>query len=56
MMDAALTGNAVAAAVAQCLGLAEIFNTDQDSQFTSPKWTGRTERLGIQVSTNRKGR
>jgi len=55
-MDAALTEKAVAAAVAQCLGLAEIFNTDQGSQFTSPEWTGRIEALGIKVSMDGKGR
>ena len=55
-MDAALTEKAVAAAVAQCGSLAEIFNTDQGSQFTSPEWTGRIEGLGIQVSMDGKGR
>lgn len=55
-MDAALTEKAVAIAVAQCLGLPEIFNTDQGSQFTSPEWTGRLEGLGIAVSMDGKGR
>lgn len=55
-MDSALTGKAVAAAVAQCGGLPEIFNTDQGSQFTSPEWTGRLEGLGIKVSMDGKGR
>ena len=55
-MDAALTEKAVAAAVAQCGSLAEIFNTDQGSQFTSPEWTGRLEGLGIAVSMDGKGR
>ena len=55
-MDAALTEKAVAAAVAQCGSLAEIFNTDQGSQFTSPEWTGRIEGLGIKVSMDGKGR
>ena len=55
-MDAALTEKAVATAVAQCLGLPEIFNTDQGSQFTSPEWTGRVEGLGIKVSMDGKGR
>ncbi len=55
-MDAALTEKALAAAVAQCLGLPEIFNTDQGSQFTSPQWTGRIEGLGIAVSMDGKGR
>jgi len=40
-MDSALTEKALAAAVTQCLGLPEIFKTDQGSQFTSPQWTGR---------------
>ena len=55
-MDAALTEKAVATAVAQCLGLPDIFNTDQGSQFTSPEWTGRIEGLGIKVSMDGKGR
>jgi len=55
-MDATLTEKAVAAAVAQCLGLPDIFNTDQGSQFTSPEWTGRLEGLGIKVSMDGKGR
>ena len=36
--------------------LPEIFNTDQGSQFTSPQWTGRLEKLGIRVSMDGKGR
>ena len=55
-MDSALTEKAVTAAVAQCGGLPEIFNTDQGSQFTSPEWTGRLEGLGIAVSMDGKGR
>jgi len=55
-MDAALTEKAVAAAVAQCLGLPEIFNTDQGSQFTSQEWTGRLRALEIKVSMDGKGR
>jgi putative transposase len=55
-MDAALTEKAVAAAVGQCGSLAEIFNTDQGSVFTSPEWTGRLEGLGIAVSMDGKGR
>lgn len=55
-MDSALTEKAVTAAVAQCGGLPEIFNTDQGSQFTSPEWTGRLEGLGIKVSMDGKGR
>jgi len=55
-MDSALTEKALAAAVEQCLGLPEIFNTDQGSQFTSPEWTGRLEAMGIAVSMDGKGR
>ena len=55
-MDSALTEKAVAAAVAQCRSLPDIFNTDQGSQFTSPEWTGRLEGLGIAVSMDGKGR
>jgi len=55
-MDCALTEKALAAAVAQCRSLPEIFNTDQGSQFTSPEWTGRLEGLGIRVSMDGKGR
>ena len=55
-MDAALTERAVADAVAQCVSLPEIFNTDQGSQFTSPEWTERLEKLGIKVSMDGKGR
>jgi len=55
-MDSTLTEKALAAAVAQCRSLPEIFNTDQGSVFTSPEWTGRLEGLGIAVSMDGKGR
>ena len=55
-MDSRLTERALGAAVAKSLGLPEIFNTDQGSQFTSPEWTGRLEGLGIRVSMDGKGR
>jgi putative transposase len=55
-MDSALIEKALAAAVAQCRSIPEIFNTDQGSQFTSPEWTGRLEGLGIRVSMDGKGR
>jgi putative transposase len=55
-MDSALTEKALAAAVAQCRRLPEIFNTDQGSQFTSPEWTGRLEGMGVAVSMDGKGR
>jgi putative transposase len=34
----------------------EVFNTDQGSQYTSPKFTGALEARGIQVSMNGRGR
>ncbi len=34
----------------------EIFNTDQGSQFTSAKWTGRLTELGVNISMDGKGR
>ena len=55
-MDSRLTERALGATVAKSLGLPEIFNTDQGSQFTSPEWTGRLEGLGIRVSMDGKGR
>lgn len=55
-MDATLTEQALTAALAKCQSLPEIFNTDQGSQFTSPEWTGRIERLGIKVSMDGNGR
>jgi len=55
-MDSALTEKALAAAVARCRCLPEIFNTDQGSQFTSPEWTARLEGMGISVSMDGKGR
>jgi len=55
-MDARLTGDALARAVANSMKLPEIFNTDQGSQFTSTEWTGKLESLGIAVSMDGKGR
>jgi len=55
-MDSRLTERALGGAVAKSLGLPEIFNTDQGSQFTSPEWTGRLEAMGIRVSMDGKGR
>lgn len=34
----------------------EVFNTDQDVQFTSPSFTGRLEAAGAKVSMDGKGR
>jgi len=46
------------AALKQALrrGRPEIFNTDQGSQFTSPKFTGELETRGIPVSMDGRGR
>jgi putative transposase len=55
-MDAALVHEALDMARSNCGNLPEIFNTDQGSQFTSPQWTGRLEKLGIRVSMDGKGR
>jgi putative transposase len=37
-------------------GRAEIFNTDQGSQFTSEAFTGRLKKEGIEISMDGKGR
>src|SRR5436305_9445814 len=37
-------------------GRPEIFNTDQGSQFTSRKYTGRLEAAGVAVSRDGRGR
>jgi putative transposase len=37
-------------------GRPEIFNTDQGSQFTSPRFTGLLQEAGIQVSMDGRGR
>ena len=46
------------AALKQALrrGRPEIFNSDQGSQFTSPKFTGELENRGIAVSMDGRGR
>ena len=38
------------------LRLAEIFNTDQGSQFTSDDFTGTLKRHGVMISMDGKGR
>ena len=38
------------------LGIPEIFNTDQGSQFTASSFTGRVERAGARVSMDGRGR
>ena len=55
-MDAALVHSALDMALAKSEKPPAIFNTDQGSQFTSPQWTGRLEKLGIRVSMDGKGR
>ena len=56
-MDAELCLGALSDAVEGSAGrLPEIFNTDQGSQFTSERWTGRLEELGIAISMDGKGR
>ena len=37
-------------------GRPEVFNTDQDVQFTAGAWTGRLERAGVSVSMDGRGR
>ena len=37
-------------------GHPEIFNTDQGSQFTSPRFTGVLERAGVRISMDGRGR
>ena len=39
-----------------CYGKPEIFNTDQDSQFTSGTFTWRLLEAGVQVSMDGRGR
>src|SRR5690348_2436400 len=37
-------------------GCPEIFNTDQGSQFTSPRFTGVLEKAGVRISMDSRGR
>ena len=37
-------------------GQPEIFNTDQGSQFTSPRFTGVLQRAGVRISMDGRGR
>lgn len=55
-MDAALVHEALDMAEKNGRQLPGIFNTDQGSQYTSAHWTGRLQKLGIQVSMDGKGR
>jgi putative transposase len=36
-------------------GRPEIFNTDQGSQFTSPRFTGLLQQAGVRISMNGRG-
>ena len=38
------------------IGNPEIFNSDQGSQFTSPRFTGRLEEEGVRISMDGRGR
>ena len=55
-IDTALCLCALAAAVAQCQRLPDIFNTDQGSQFTSEEWIKALTDLGIAISMDGRGR
>jgi putative transposase len=56
-MDAELCLGALSDAAEGSAGrLPDIFNTDQGSQFTSERWTGRLEELRIAISMDGKGR
>ncbi len=55
-IDTALCLCALAAAVAQCQRLPDIFNTDQGSQFTSEEWIKSLTDLGIAISMDGRGR
>jgi putative transposase len=56
-MDSGLCLEALEMAVSGNDGkLAEIFNTDQGSQFTGEAWLGRLEELGITISMDGRGR
>jgi putative transposase len=37
-------------------GTPEVFNTDQGSQFTSPRFTGLLQRAGVRISMDGRGR
>ena len=54
-MDAGFCVEALAEALAK-YGTPEIFNTDQDSQFTGEEFTGVLRQAGVQISMDGKGR
>ena len=54
-MDAEFCVEALEEALAR-FGKPEIFNTDQGSQFTSPRFTGVLQDAGIRISMDGRGR
>src|SRR6187551_2219729 len=54
-LEAAFCIEAVEEALAR-FGCPEIFNTDQGSQFTSPRFTGVLEKAGARISMDGRGR
>ena len=54
-MDAEFCIEALEEALAR-FGRPEIFNTDQGSQFTSPRFTGVLEKAGVRISMDGRGR
>jgi putative transposase len=54
-MDVEFCLEALEEALAQH-GRPEIFNTDQGSQFTSPRFTGVLQRAGVRISMDGRGR
>ena len=55
-LDTALCLHALDEALRSTGRKPDIFNTDQGSQFTSEKWTGRLTELGIRISMDGRGR
>jgi len=58
-VSSTLDGDFCLAALEEALakyGPPDIFNTDQGSQFTSERWTGRLKEAGIQISMDGRGR
>ena len=54
-MDVEFCTEALEEALAR-FGRPEIFNTDQGSQFTSPRFTGILQRAGVRISMDGRGR
>ena len=55
-METGLCMEALENALATTGRVPEIFNTDQDCQFTSAEWTGKLLGLGIKISMDGRGR